>query len=90
MVDEGAPFFVKLLKQHCDEKRCMSANKIRSDIEKRKNRKSRFGGINNQSSLFDEIPQNSKCFDEVFKLQNKLNEAFPVKLLYTNRFKYGL
>ena len=68
----------------------MSANKIRSDIEKRKNRKSRFGGINNQSSLFDEIPQNSKCFDEVFKLQNKLNEAFPVKLLYTNRFKYGL
>jgi len=92
VVEESAPYYVKLLKQHCDEKRAQSANKIRRDIEikRRKKIKTLGAGHESQSELFVGDPKSAKCFEEVFKLQSKLNDAFPVKLLYTNRSKYGL
>ena len=92
-MEEGAPYFVKVLKQHCEEKRCQSAAKMQRDTDRKKvSRKSKIGGISKPSELdiSTSNPRESKCFDEVFKLQSKLNEAFPVKLLYTNRSKYGL
>ena len=92
LVEEAAPFYVKLLKQHCDEKRCQSAHKLRREIESSKRKKFRNSGINHesQSEILTGDPRNAKCFEEVFKLQNKLNDAFSIKLLFTNRSKYGL
>jgi hypothetical protein len=92
VVEEATPFYVKLLKQHCDEKRCQSANKLRREIEITKRKKLKNSGINHESrsEILTGDPRNAKCFEEVFKLQTKLNDAFSIKLLFTNRSKYGL
>jgi hypothetical protein len=92
VVEEAAPYYVKLLKQHCDEKRSQSAHKIRREIERTKRKKIKNSGIDHesQSEILTGDPRNAKCFEEVFKLQHKLNDAFPIKLLFTNRSKYGL
>lgn len=92
VVDESAPYFVKILKQHCEDKRAQSAHRIQGDIKKKMIKKFKLTNSTTQSgmNILDKDPKKSRCFDEVFKLQAKLNEAFPIKLLYTNRSKYGL
>lgn len=91
VVEESAPYYVKILKAHCEEKRCQSAARSRRDIEKSKGKK-KVGEFITQSGVdLNSIdPYGPKYCDEAFRLQGKLNEAFPVKLLYSNRSKYGL
>lgn len=99
IVECSAPYFVKILKTHCDEKRCQSAAKMKRDVDRNgngkrsgKKRRGENRGIVTQSGLdlMTSDPKNTPSYDEVFRLESKLKEAFPVKLLYTNRSKYGL
>ena len=92
IVEETAPHYVKVLKTHCEEKRCQSAAKLKRDTERNRAKKGRIGDINSKSGLdlSTSDPYSSKYYDDAFKTRSKLTEAFPVKLLYSNRSKYGL
>jgi hypothetical protein len=88
VVQEEAPRYVKILKQHCDEKRSQSANKLRRDGERRRTKVPKASGEAMKRDASD--ARSLKYMDEVSKLQADLDRAFPMHLLYTNRAKYGL
>ena len=84
---ENPPVFLKVLKQHCDEKQKagVQSNKIL------KEGKPASMIVNYSSVNISPLgPEHSECFAEVFKLQNKLKEVSPLSFLYSNRKKYNL
>ncbi|CAG9310210.1 unnamed protein product [Blepharisma stoltei] len=87
---EGPPNFIKILRQHCDEKKNLQQQQEMQKLIKRRERKLKTGNPLQRKpiEISPQGPEYSACFADVFKLRNKLKEMPPIKDLYRNHIRY--